>query len=606
MDPIPGLDLDQPPFDLLDAPSRERLQASVDLSLHPAGSTLIEAGQGSPNVFVILKGLVHAYQPGEPGGQRPFGDYGPGDLFGVWAVTVGRARLSYRTQTDTLCFLIPAGLFHRLLADNPAFAAYFSEGMASKGRLAAGGPDHGEAAELMLIRVGDARATPPVRVHADVTIADATAQLHERRVDCLLVEDPAHAEPGIVTRTDLLEAVALQRAPLEAEVGPLANRPLVTVDTGQALFEALITMTERRIERVVVRDRDAIKGTLGLAEVLSHFTSQSHLIGLRLGRARTLEQVTEAAQGMDQLIRALNAHGARIPYVMRLVSALNTRVMGRIFELLVPRELRPQLCLLVMGSEGRREQLLKTDQDNALVIADGLEWDGLEAAMERFSQTLMDIGYPPCPGKVMVNNPAWRMTVSGWRGRIAHWRSQTDGQAALDLSIALDARPVAGNTDLFDPVKQGLMGLGEDEILLHHLARATLHFDTQLTFFGRVKAGDQGVDIKKAGIFPVVHGLRCLALRHGIAQTGTFERCDLLVDRGHLPRTLGRDLQQALSAFQRMRLRTQLAAIDAGGTPDNFIDTGSLGRLDREMLRDALHVIKEFRESIARSFRLST
>jgi len=103
-----------------------------------------------------------------------------------------------------------------------------------------------------------------------------------------------------------------------------------------------------------------------------------------------------------------------------------------------------------------------------------------------------------------------------------------------------------------------------------------------------------------------VHGLRCLALRHGIPDTGTFERCDLLVDRGHLPRTLGRDLKQALSAFQRMRLRTQLATLDAGGTPDNFIDTGNLGRLDREMLRDGLHVIKDFRESIARSFRLST
>ena len=102
MDPIPGLDLDQPPFDLLDAPSRERLQASVDLSLHPAGSTLIEAGQGSPNVFVILKGLVHAYQPGGAGGQRPFGDYGPGDLFGVWAVTVGRAPQA-RPWTEVSC-----------------------------------------------------------------------------------------------------------------------------------------------------------------------------------------------------------------------------------------------------------------------------------------------------------------------------------------------------------------------------------------------------------------------------------------------------------------------------------------------------------------------
>ena len=605
MDPVPGLDLDQPPFDLLDAAGRERLQASVDMDLRPAGATLIEAGQASTHVFVILKGLVHAYLPDDQGGERHFGDYGPGDVFGVWAVMVGRARLSYRAHRDSLCFLIPAAVFQRLVADNPGFAAYFKEGMASKGRLSGDGPDSSEAAELMITQAGDAQPAPAVRVRASITIADASAQLHERRVDCLLVEDPAHPEPGIVTRTDLLEALTLSRAPLDAPVGLLANRPLVSIDTDEALFQALISMTEHRIERVVVKERGAIIGTLGVAEVLSHFTSRSHLIGLRLARARTMEQITEAARGMDQLIRSLNAHGARIPYVMELVSVLNSRVMARIFELVVPRDMRPHLCLLVMGSEGRREQLLKTDQDNALVVADDLQWPGLESAMERFSAALAQVGYPPCPGRVMVNNPAWRMTAGEWKARVERWRQEHGGQTSLDLSIALDARPIAGNPDLFIPVKASLMSLGQDQILLHHLARATLNFDMPLTFFGRMKSAPSGIDIKKGGLFPVVHGLRCLALRHGIQATGSLERCAALAEGGHLSRGLGRDLPQTLGVLQRMRLRSQLAAIDAGNAPDNFIDTGSLSRLDREMLRDALHVIKEFRESIGRSFHLA-
>lgn len=604
MDDVPGLDLTQPPFDLLDEAGRRLLRASVDLGFHPAATTLIEAGTPSPHVHVILKGLVHAFERSESGQERRFADYGPGDVFGAWAVMAGRARLSYRTDGECLVFLIPAEVFRRLIAGQPRFAAYFNEGLATKGRIASSGADRREAAELMLMRVGEAQLAPAARVGATTSIAQAAAQLREGGVDCLLVDDAGYPEPGIVTRTDLLDAAALRRLPLESPVGPLASRPLVGVDSGDVLFQALIDMTEHRVERVVVRDAGGIAGTLGIAEVLSHLASHSHLISLRLARARSLDDIAAAAAGMTGLVRSLAAHGARMPYLMGLVSALNGRVMAQVFDLLVPAEHRDRVCLLVMGSEGRREQLLKTDQDNALVIADGLEWPGLYAAMARFSAALGAIGYPPCPGRVMVDNPHWRLTATQWQSRVMNWQRDHGGQAGLDLSIALDARPVAGNPLLFGPVKAGLMALGHDEILLHHLAAATLNFGTPLSFFGRVRGDAHGTDLKKGAIFPVVHGLRCLALRHGITATGSVERCEALTAMGALPRELGRDLPQALNVFQRMRLEAQVAAIDAGRAPDNHVDTHALRRLDRELLRDALHVGKEFREHVRRAFHL--
>lgn len=602
MDPVPGLDLDQPPFDLLDDAGRARLQAGVDLGFHGDGTTLIEAGRASPHAYVLLKGRVHAYQPQAGGGETHFADYGPGDVFGAWAVMAGRARLTYRTDGECLAFLIPAEVFRRLVDDNPRFAAWFHEGLATKGQLAfsAGRRWTPELAT----RVGDADLAPAERVASTLSVAEATRHLRERGVDCLLVDDPAHDGPGIVTRTDLLEALALERLPLEAPVGPLANRPLLCVDPGDALFQAMAAMTEHRVERVVVRRGEGIGGTLGIAEVLSHFASHSHLIGLRLARARTLDEITRAAGGMTALIRGLSRQGVRMPDLMQLVSALNGRVMAQIFELVTLPEVRERVCLLVMGSEGRREQLLKTDQDNALVVADDLDWPELAAAMSRFSQALAQAGYPPCPGRVMVDNPHWRLTASQWRTRIAHWRHDHGGGTALDLSIALDARPVAGNATLFAPVKDALMALGSDGILMHHLAGATLRFDTPLTFFGRVRGDAQGIDLKKGGIFPVVHGLRCLALRHGIRATGSIERCEALVGAGHLPHGLGRDLPQVLNVFQRMRLEAQLATLDHGRIPDNHVDTGGLRRLDRELLRDALHVVKEFRDHVRRAFHL--
>lgn len=604
MDPVPGLDLSLSPFDLLDDASRDRLQASVDVAFHAAGTPLIEAGQASPHVFVVLKGLVHAHQLAH-GEERRFADYGPGDVFGAWAVMVGRARLSYRAGSDVLSFLIPAEVFRRLLADNPRFTAYFNEGLAVKGQLSADNRDASESAELLVTRVGEAQPAPAERVPASTTIADAGARLRDRRVDCLLVDDPAHAAPGIVTRTDLLDALTLAQLPLDAEVGPLAHRPLIRIGTGDMLFQALVAMTERNVERVVVDDDGVITGTLGMAEVLSHFASHSHLISLRLARAQSRAEIAAAASGMTGLVRSLHAHGARIPYLSDMVSALNSRIMGQLFALIVPAEFHDRICLLVMGSEGRREQLLKTDQDNAIVIADDLDWPELDAAMADFSAALAEVGYPPCPGRVMVDNPHWRMTATQWHARTEHWRQHYGGEAALDLSIALDARPVAGNGALFAPVKASLMAMGGDDILLHHLARAALQFGTPLTFFGRVRSEADGTDLKKNGIFPVVHGLRCLALRHGIPATGSVARCEALARNGELSPALGRDLPQALNVFQRMRLDSQLAALDAGRAADSHVDTSQLRRLDRELLRDALHVVKDFRDHVRRSFNVS-
>ncbi|WP_186760094.1 putative nucleotidyltransferase substrate binding domain-containing protein [Luteimonas wenzhouensis] len=603
MDPVPGLDLSLPPFDLLDDAGRRRLQSSVDIGFHPGGTTLMEAGRPSPQVFVILKGLVHAYQVDDRGREERFADYGPGDILGAWAVMAGRARFSYRADGDCVSHMIPAATFRQLLEDNPRVAAYFNEGLAAKRQFANGG-ERREAAELMVIRVGEADLAPAEHIDAAATIAEASARLRDRRVDCLLVDDPAHAQPGIVTRTDLLGALALRALPLDAPVGPLASRPLATIGTGEVLFQALIDMTERQIERVVVTEGGRVAGTLGMAEVLAHFASHSHLISLRLARARDIDAIAEAASGMTRLVRSLNVNGTRIPYMMELVSALNSRIMAGIFELVVPPELHERICLLVMGSEGRREQLLKTDQDNALVLADDLDWPGLGEAMDRFSAALAKVGYPPCPGRVMVDNPHWRMSAAQWRERIGQWRRVHGGQGALDLSIALDARPVAGNGALFAPVKQALMALGDDEILLHHLAAATLEFDMPLTFFGRVRSGGAGTDIKKGGLFPVVHGLRCLALRHGIAATSSRERCAALVEAGQLSPGLGRDLPQALNVFQHMRLDAQFAALDQGRAPDNHIDPSRLRRLDRELMRDALLVVKEFRAHVRQSFHL--
>jgi CBS domain-containing protein len=607
----PGFDFSAPPFDLLDAAGRACVEAALDVGFFPPGTVLIEAGQPSAQVYVVLRGEVEAGDV-DDGRERLFSDYGPGEVFGAFAVITGRARHRYRARSEVLAFLLPAATFRTLLERQPRFAAWFHEGLSAKRQLLAEKSAPSEANRLMLTRVRDAQRAEAVVVPPTTSIGAAVAALRRHGVECLIVHGSGATsastatadDPGIVTRTDLLDALALEGHGLDSAVGPLAHRPLIGVREDDVLFQALVTMTESHIERVAVRRGAEVVGTIGLSEVLSHYASQSHLISLRLARAANEDDVVAAAREMDALVRTLFAQGAKISYLMEMVSALNSRLLAALFAFCVPEPLRGDACLLVLGSEGRREQILKTDQDNALILAPGVAPEAYAEATARFAARLADIGYPPCAGGVMASNAHWRQTLDGWQRRIADWRRRGDPVSLMELSMVVDARPVAGERRLVQPLHDDLMALGRDDILMRQMVLAAFQFDTPLTLFGRVRDGGDGTDIKKGGIFPLVHGLRTLALRHGVARSNSFARCEGLVAAGALSSELGRDVPQAMAVFQRLRLGQQLDALAAGRVPDNRLDVAALRHLDRELLRDALRVVNRFKDHLREAFQL--
>lgn len=595
------LDTRQAPFDLLPDAEQQALRADAATCRFAAGTRLLQAGEPSPRVYVIADGHVQALQLRD-GSEQPFADYGPGDVLGAFAVIMGQARYSYVALEDTRCVAIEAERFRQLLAACPAFAAWFHAGLAGKRRLLAEREAPAELGRLMLTRAGDAQLAPAVFVDAASSLAECVRTMKARQVSCLLVGDPG--DPAIVTRTDLLQALALGGMRPDDAVAPLVRKPLLAVEAHAVLFQALVRMTRQRVERVVVRDGARILGTLGLTEVLSHYSSQSHLIGLRLERAESIDEIAAAAHGLTDLVASLHAQGAKMSYLMELVSALNSRLMGRVFEFLVPESIRDRVCLLVLGSEGRSEQILKTDQDNALILADDLDWPDAAQVCEQFSAALHKLGYPPCPGKVMVDNPAWRLHQREWRERLYQWSSNHDANAMMELAIAVDARPIAGNADLFEPLQRQIVALGSNDGLMRQFAAPALSFSTPLTLFGKVRTDGGGLDIKKGGVFPIVQGLRALALKAGIGETNSFRRADLLAAAGVLHASDARDVQQALSVFLRLRLTDQLRKLKAGQPIDNQIDVAALRRLDRELLRDALRVVNQFKDIVADRFRL--
>ena len=219
---------------------------------------------------------------------------------------------------------------------------------------------------------------------------------------------------GIFTNTGLQRAVVDGRPLADWPVRDLATFSLVSIAPDAPLFDALALMIQHQVHRLVVAEGGRIVGLLEQLDLLSFLSNHSYLITVQIVRAQDLDALRTEAEKITRFVALLYRGGTRVGQIGRLVQALNAKLFERAWQLVAPPELLADSCLFVMGSEGRGEQLLKTDQDNGLILRDGTSVGAavVEDACARFSAALRDFGYPDCPGHIMVSNPAWRHSAS--------------------------------------------------------------------------------------------------------------------------------------------------------------------------------------------------
>ncbi|MCE9683880.1 putative nucleotidyltransferase substrate binding domain-containing protein [Halomonas alkalisoli] len=600
------VDLSQPPFSFLDDEGRDRVRSGIDLAYFDRDEIILETGQSGEYVFIIHKGEVAELDTTLPGARERIGHYTAGDLFGAISILNGKSRYRFRAEQESLCYLLPKKLFLQLCDEFPPFAEFFRQTLAHKARLLTEQRAEGGVtmAGFMLAKVSECMRTP-LCVGREATIADAVTTLHDSHADSLLVDGDQGA--GMVTKTNLLNALVLEGRDQASPVREVASFELVTVGPDQYLFEVLVKMTRFKVERVVVMESERTIGVVELTDVLSYFSSRSYVVSLQVEQADSLDALFRASHRTPELVKALMAQGVKLRFAMDLLAALNGRIMSKAWGFLVDERYHGDSCLMVMGSEGRGEQILKTDQDNGLILADDLDWPDVNDQMQRLTETLIELGYPPCPGNIMVSNPEWVGSVTQWCERIAHWARARDGDSLMKLAIMLDSHAVAGNPALLDRVRESLFAAcSRDEILLSYFARAALRFSTPLTLFGSLKKPQHGIDIKKGGIFPIVHGVRTMALERRIKPTSTLERLEALAADGRLEERVAEDLSEALSLFTELRLKQQLERLDGSAddaSPDRVV-VQQLSSLERDLLREALHIVKEFKQSLSQRYHL--
>jgi CBS domain-containing protein len=592
------LDVSAAPFDRLTPEEAEILHAALDVAYYKPGEIIIAGGARPEGLYIVIKGCVEERAEGELVGLM-----GPKDFFDSRALVQGSGVSAFVAREETLCTLAPREDLLRLINRNPAFGAFFYHDISRKLDALAQRDESSQIESMMRARVRDLYLMPAAVIDSVQSIAAAGRIMQSIDCNALLVREGDRT--GIVTGMNLSKAVILKGMTIDEPVSSVTQFSMVTVEPDEFVSQALLLMTKHNKRRLVVKQGEEFIGILEDINLLSFFAGNSQLVVGRIDRAATLQELGAAAAQIAGQLKPLRRQGVKFEVVAEIISDLNRRLFAKLFELLCPPQLQGKACLIVMGSEGRGEQTIRTDQDNGLILSEPVDEAVLQKFRDEFSGALASFGFPPCPGHVMVENPLWSRTVDDYVADFNHWLTAPDEQGAMNVAIFYDAEAVAGDASLLARAKKALVEkVGSERVFLGRFARSIESFEPPIGLFNNLKLSEgdgDALDVKKGGIFPIVHGVRSLAIEHGLEETNTVQRLKKLGELGWLKADFARDLARALNYMMTLRLDAQLDAAASG----SLLRPATLTSMDRDLLRDSFQVVKQLRDLLRRHFNLA-
>jgi CBS domain-containing protein len=392
---------------------------------------------------------------------------------------------------------------------------------------------------------------------------------------------------------------------------------LITVRGDDLVFEAIFRMAKHNIHRlVVVDDSGSLLGVITDNDLMRLQTRTPLYISQEIETAPSIEQLRKVSARMIGMVDFASRAGADTRSLVQLISHLNDAFTLRIIALLDLNEgirLPPGVAYLALGSEGRGEQTLRTDQDSAIIHVDGLDVTQL-AEVERFSIRLVDalesIGVPRCPGATMASNPQWRRSLSEWKGLLEQWITVPKSEHMVNFGMFQDFRTVWGDAWLEAELREHLLAsVQRFALFFPYMARHISRFPPPVGMFGRIRVERRGehrgeVDLKKAGIFAVTEGASLLALENGMTGGSTWEKLDLLRQKGILPAGDVEIISRAYTYLVQLRLQRQLKAITAGRPPSNCLNPLAIPDVERDQLRHALKGVATFQRILRERFKI--
>ena len=580
------------------------MAAQAQLNYFADGTCVASPAGGAPALFyVIARGSVQIHDPAAPAGQQTELALHAGDSFPLGAMIEGSALIyDHVARGDTFCYEFGRALFDTLLRESAPFADFCTRRLAhllQASRRHTHARAAGDAIEQhnMSSLLGGLLRRPPLACAPATALRAALGLMREHKTGSIIAQDAAGRVAGIFTERDLLHRVVLDQPGLDARLdAPLAQvmtaDPLC-LDENASAFDAALLMAKHGVRHVPVTRGGILQGVIGERDLFS-----LQRVGLReihgaIGRATDAAALEAAAADVRLLARNLLAQGMAVEQLTQLIVTLNDQLVARAIRLVTDASAAGEIdfCWIALGSEGRMEQTISTDQDNGIIFAatDTQQADAVRARLlplaQQINQLLARLGFPLCMGGIMAGNPLWCLSLPEWQARFGDWMRNPSPAALLNAAIFFDFRPLHGNAALAASLREWLGGEARARpAFLHMLAANALTTAAPLGFFGDI--ADSGtVDLKAQGVRPFIDAARVLALAHAIAPPNTAQRLRLS-GAAYGAATEAEAMVEAFHFIQLLRLTRQFKALEDGGAP-NTIELASLNELDRRILKEA-------------------
>ncbi|MCX7737980.1 MAG: DUF294 nucleotidyltransferase-like domain-containing protein [Hydrogenothermaceae bacterium] len=579
------------PFELLSEHQINQIVENIEVVYHRENQKVEDT---DTYLYVVLKGVVIEKDPE----GRDVNYLGEKDIFDYRKI-MNSSQNEFFTADETVFYRVPLAIVRSIKEENQEFSRYIEKSTREKlSSLASESP-------YLFARIKDIPLQKPLIVSGEISIWIAVKRMTEEMAKSIVVrfEDGY----GIVTDTDLRKKVILARKSVDDPIGEIANRNIVSVKNSDFLFDGIITMMKYGIKRVIVKDdEDNLVGILNELDILTQHSNQPQFLALRVEKSKSLEDIKLISESMVNTVRILHREGIRTRHIMKFVSEINQKIFRKLFEILAPEDIRENTCLIIMGSEGREEQILKTDQDNGLLLKDGFNSPLLEDFSREFKEALKKLGYPECKGDVMITNPYWRKSLSDYKRSIFDYVNHINPDNMLKLAILVDLKSVAGESELAQELKEFIFEqISDNRTFLSWFALPTIQFKTPLNIFGGFEAVKGEIDLKKGGIFPIIHGVRALSVEYKLRETNTFSRIKELSKLQIFRQEFAGELIESLEFMLTLRLRESLRKIEAKKIPDDHVGINKLSNLEKDLLKESFRVVNRFKDFIVNHYKLN-
>ena len=619
--------LDKAPFSFLPENAKEELLSHFSSVPIKKDTILLAQEISSIEKFLVLSRGSAQYYFEQNNEKTLQGRLNQGDNFGGISILLNDAVAIRTLQVleDSVFLSLDADIFLKTCAEFEEFKAYFTNAF---GNLML----NKSYAGIIARQIKDKEFNLPffnqpisaifrpniVTCPHDATVSEAAQKMAKNGSGSIFIKDEKGKVDGIITDADLRNSAVAKGLNDGHPASAIASSPIVSVPADAQVFEAFIAMIGKDRNHLAVTSKaNDIIGTISDRDLIAAQANSTYLLIKTIQSANNVNQLENMHSKMALMLLDPIRNGASPEYITRLITTISDAILDKVIEFSIA-ELGKAPCnfaFMIMGSEGREEQTLVSDQDNGIIYED-LENDKDRANASEYFGKLAELvcnhlntaGYKFCSGECMAKNPKWCQSLLNWKKYFHNWIYQSSHEDLLHSSIFFDFKGVWGDSELTDQLKSFLLNSVEKRAgFLRHLTENALFFKPPIGLFGKLVVESEGehkdsFNIKSA-MQPIVDFARIYSLKHGIVQTNTLARLFRLYTKHVLTNKQYIDLVQTYNYVMHLRFLRQITTIiDEKKQPDNYINPSNLSYLDKAMLKEVFKKIGQFQQKLKAEF----